>query len=267
MGEPFIAGHAARNGVVAAMLAKRGFTAAPKILEARWGFFNLYSSEGVYDATKVAGKLGNPYTFVSPGALLKKYSCIAPIQVPLEAMQKLVKQEGFAPEDVEWVEDGISPQLYNDSTYPEPKDTVQARYSVWFSIAAGIAYPDLVGIAPYEQERISNPKVRDLLKKVKTYIHPDLAEADRSKSLSVNYLKVRLKDGREFSVRAEKAGGFPGNPMSKAELVAKYRYCAERVLAGSKIDRSIELVDALEKLEDIGELAGVIAPNSSKDGG
>ncbi len=264
MGEPFIAGHAARNGVVAALLARQGFTAAPKILESRWGFFNLYSGEGNYDAARVPRKLGNPYTFVSPGALIKKYGCIAPIQIPFEAMQELVKREAFSPEDLEWVEDGVSPQLHDDAAYPEPENAIQARYSPWFSIAAGIVYPDLVGLAPYEQERIADPRLRGLLKRIRIYVHPELANADRTTSLGVNYLKVRLKDGREFSIRADKAGGFPGNPMSKDELVAKYRYCAGRALSGSEVDRSTELINTLEKLEDIGELVSILGRRKNR---
>jgi 2-methylcitrate dehydratase PrpD len=261
MGEPFIAGNSARNGVVAAVLARQGFTACPTILESRWGFFNVYSTKGIYEPERVARKMGNPYTFVSPGALIKKYGCIAPIQVPLEAMQNLVKRERFVAEEVESIEDGVSPQLKNDDSYPEPADAVQARYSVSYSIAAGVVYPELVGLAPYEEERVRNPRVKELYKKIRLYVHPDLVDMEPSKSLPVNYLKVRLKDGREFSLRAETAGGFPGNPLTKEELVAKYRYCAEKILPGQKIDRSIELIDNLEKLPDVGELVRALDPH------
>ena len=118
-------------------------------------------------------------------------------------------------------------------------------------------YPDLTGLAPYEQERVSDSRVQELMKKIKVYVHPELTEKAPA-SVVIHFLKVRLKDGREFSMRADKAGGVPGNPLSEAELLAKYRDCAQRVLPSSKIDRSIELINALEKLEDISMLTKVL---------
>jgi len=255
MSKPFHAGNAARNGVMASMLAKKGFTADPDILESRYGFFNLYNGEGNYDAGRVARKLGNPYTLISPGCLIKKYACTATFQIPIEAMQELVKRERFTAEDVEWVEDGIHPQQEKISRYDYPQQHLEAKFSERFAIAAGIVYPDLVGLAPYEQARVSDSRVQELMKKVKVYVHPELALTETiSANLVIHFLKVRLKDGREFSMRADKAGGVPGNPLSEAELLAKYRDCAQRVLSPSKVDRSIQLINAFEKLEDMGAL-------------
>ncbi len=257
MSKPFHAGNAARSGVVAAMLAKKGFTADPDILESRGGFFNVFNGEGNYDAARVARKLGNPYTFISPGALIKKYACTATFQIPIEAMQELVKREGFAAEDVEWIEDGIHPMQEGLSRFDYPQKHLEAKFSERFAIAACIVYPDLTGLAPYEQERVSDSRVQELMKKIKVYVHPELTEKAPA-SVVIHFLKVRLKDGREFSMRADKAGGVPGNPLSEAELLAKYRDCAQRVLPSSKIDRSIELINALEKLEDISMLTKVL---------
>src|ERR1700746_633133 len=65
MTKPFHAGRAAENGVVAADMARLGWTAADTILEAPRGFFQ--AAGGGFDPNAIMGKLGKPWTFVSPG--------------------------------------------------------------------------------------------------------------------------------------------------------------------------------------------------------
>ena len=71
MTKPFHAGHAAEAGVVAADLAALGWTASPRILEARHGFFQ--AAGGGFDAAAITGRLGRPWTFSSPGVSIKPY--------------------------------------------------------------------------------------------------------------------------------------------------------------------------------------------------
>src|SRR6266849_8921835 len=71
MSKPFHAGRAAESGVVAADLAEIGWTAADKILEAPRGFF--HAAGGGYDLNAIQNKLGNPWTFRSPGVSIKPF--------------------------------------------------------------------------------------------------------------------------------------------------------------------------------------------------
>src|SRR5215468_8340599 len=69
MTKPFHAGRAAEAGVIAADLVGLGWTATDKILEAPRGFFR--AAGGGYDAEAIAGKLGKPWVFTSPGISIK----------------------------------------------------------------------------------------------------------------------------------------------------------------------------------------------------
>src|SRR5437016_4357422 len=71
MTKPFHAGHAAENGIFAADLAALGWTAAKQILEAQRGFFHAYG--GTYEPSFIQNKLGNPWTFASPGVSIKPF--------------------------------------------------------------------------------------------------------------------------------------------------------------------------------------------------
>ena len=73
MTKPFQAGHAAENGTVAADLAALGWTAAPNILEARFGWFN--AAGGGDAANAIQGRLGAPWSFATPGVSIKPFPC------------------------------------------------------------------------------------------------------------------------------------------------------------------------------------------------
>src|SRR6266403_5141770 len=71
MTKPYQAGHAAESGLVSAEMVALGWTAADQILEADRGFF--HAAGGSYDLAAIMDRLGNPWTFASPGVSLKPY--------------------------------------------------------------------------------------------------------------------------------------------------------------------------------------------------
>ncbi len=63
-----------------------------------------------------------------------------------------------------------------------------------------------------------------------------------------------MNDGRTFTRTVDKVRGSPGNPMTRDELVDKYRGCASRVLTGERVERSIAALENLDQLEAATEL-------------
>jgi 2-methylcitrate dehydratase PrpD len=253
----FHAGFAAKNGVTAAMLAQKGVTAELDILESQYGFLNLFNGEDNHDPIKPE-KLGNPYVLVSPGFGLKKYACCSLVQCPIEGMQELVKREHFVPDDVELIEIGIHPKLKTQiARYDNPANSAEAQFSEQFHAAVGTVYPDIVGFAPYKEEILSDSRVQKLMRRVKVYVHPDLT-TEKPDAVYTHYIKVKLKNGREFAFTKAIVGGDVKKPLTQEEVERKYKDCAGSVLPPSEIEHSVELINTLEKLEDIGILIKVL---------
>ncbi|MES2562683.1 MAG: MmgE/PrpD family protein, partial [Pseudomonadota bacterium] len=57
-----------------------------------------------------------------------------------------------------------------------------------------------------------------------------------------------------FKKQVDSVRGSPGNPMTRDELLAKYRGCASRVLNSEQLERSITALENLEKVATVGEL-------------
>ena len=63
-----------------------------------------------------------------------------------------------------------------------------------------------------------------------------------------------MNDGRTFTKMVEKVRGSPGNPMTRDELVGKYRGCASRVLQGERLEQSVAILETLDKAKAVKEL-------------
>ena len=75
-------------------------------------------------------------------------------------------------------------------------------------------------------------------------------------------VRVVMKDGQEHESRAEQAKGSPFHPLTDEEIKEKYTSCARTLLDPDQINRSIDMVYALEDLPDIRELMEMVCLTS-----
>jgi len=256
MSKPFHAGMAARNGIVAATLAGKGFTADENILESRFGFLPVLGGEGEYDLAAVTKDLGSPFVVVSPGLDIKPYPCCRFTHRCIDAMLHIVAEYHPAPEDVTSVECHTSTFVPRIVTHHRPGTALEGKFSMEYCMARAIIDGDM-RIVQFTEEKVLDPAVQELLKKVR-YVHPPGAE-DRSLAEKV---VVILRDGTQYSHEVLYAKGSPENPLTHEELTTKYRDCAGTVLPPEVKERSLEMVFNIEELGDITELCELITAGS-----
>ncbi len=78
-----------------------------------------------------------------------------------------------------------------------------------------------------------------------------------------NPITVKLKDGKTFENQVNTPRGTPEAPLTLRELSDKYRDCAQRVLSHKQVERSIELLLALENVKNINDLMNVVTEGQS----
>jgi 2-methylcitrate dehydratase PrpD len=100
-------------------------------------------------------------------------------------------------------------------------------------------------------------KVQNLLSRVR-YVHPPEASGYLGMERYREQVTIKLRNGAEYSHEVLESKGRPGNRLTQAELVAKYRDCAARAISRERIDRSLDMLLGLEKLKDIGKLMDVL---------
>ncbi len=254
MTKPFHAGRAAEAGVVAADFAKAGWTATDKILESPRGFFQAHG--GGYDLDALEGKLGAPWNFVEPGISIKPNPSGSLTHPGMTKMLELILKYDIKPEDVASVDVGTNHNMPNALIHHQPKDELQAKFSMEFCMA--ILLLKRRGALPeFTDEVVNREDVREMISRVNFGVHPEAEAAGYDKMTTI--IDINLNDGRTISGRADFGKGSPANPMSYDEVADKFRGCAE--FASWPEDRTenvIAMVRELEQVESVREVTALL---------
>ncbi len=254
--KPFHPGKAAANGLLAAYLAQKGFTSSHRSIEAPRGFAHVTS-----EAPKLARLTeGWAETWQVMYNSYKPFPCGVVIHPANDAVVRLREQHGVRAEDVERLELSVHPLVLELTGKKEPRDGLEAKFSVYHCAAAGLI-DGWVGLAQFKDERVVAPDVIDLRRRVTAVVEPGIHE-DQIR------VKAVLRRGRgavEFFV--EHCLGSKDNPMTNEQLERKFREAAEPVLGAA---RTRELMDAIWGLgvsANAADLPGMMALTALPAGG
>ena len=244
MSKPLQAGQAAETGVVSAELAAMGWNAADDILEAPRGFFQ--AAGGGFDSNAIVGKLGKPWTFVAPGISIKPFPSGSLTHPGMTEMSSLIREHHITADQVELVQVGTNRNMPNALIHHQPKDSLQAKFSMEFCMAALLLYGK-AGLNQFTDEVVNRPAVQDMIRKVHFGVNPIAEAAGYNKMTTI--IDIKLKDGRTIAGRADFGKGSPANPMSYDEVAAKFTDCASFVKWPPAKAKAI--VDMVRHFEDI----------------
>ena len=172
MVKPLHAGMAARNGMMAARLAREGFTASERAIDGPQGYLAAMDSERPAAALVDAlADLGARWEILDTGVTVKLYPSCAATHPPLDMLLDLKRRYGFAAEDVEAIDvevDSMTPRLL---IHERPSTGLEAKFSMPFCAAAALVFGH-PGIATFDVERIRDPRVQRLMPHVTLRANP-----------------------------------------------------------------------------------------------
>jgi 2-methylcitrate dehydratase PrpD len=209
MTKPFHPGGAARAGLMSALLAKQGFTASPRALEAPRGLVQVVSDKRTW--TEVTDALGE--RFEISFNTYKPFACGIVIHPSIDACAQL-RAQGVTPEQVAKIELRVHPLVLELTGKKEPQDGLSGKFSVYHGCAAGFIY-GRAGEEEFSDAVVNDPRVVALRRKVEATVDGAIDEA------AVDATAV-LTDGRRIHVRVDHAIGSLERPLSDAQLEAKF---------------------------------------------
>ena len=254
MVKPLHAGLAAQNGLMAARLAARGFTASADALEGPQGYLAAMDSQHP-SLEHAVSDLGSRWEILETGITVKLYPSCAATHPPIDALLELRRDAGLTPEQVDAIGvdmDSMTPRLL---IHARPRTPLEAKFSMPFCAAAAVVY-GRVGIDTFDAAPTHDPAVAALMPRVTLRVNP---EFDRDAPLSQAEVAVTLKDGRVLRHRADGARGYPGR-ISEDELAAKFAACATRTLAPGDIEPAWAGLRRVDGFPDVCELTALFAP-------
>jgi 2-methylcitrate dehydratase PrpD len=247
MAKPFHPGGAARAGLLSALLAKHGFTASARAIEAPRGYVQVVSTKcDWHEATDELGK-----RFEISFNTYKPFACGIVIHPSIDACVQL-RAKGVRAQDVERIELKVHSLVLELTGKKEPQDGLQGKFSVYHGCAAGLIF-GRAGEGEYDDAIVRREDVTALRRKVVATVDDSIGEAAAD-------VTAVLKDGRREHVFVEHAVGSLENPMTDADLEGKFRTLAEPVIGAARTAKLIAACRALGEAPDVAALAAAGRP-------
>jgi 2-methylcitrate dehydratase PrpD len=246
MTKPLHAGLAARSGVHAALLAARGFTASDAALDGEQGFAVAFDGRTATLESALSA-LGDRWELVEDGPSVKVYPSCAGTHPTIDALLDLRRTVGFGASDVESIDAGVDEVTPTILLYDRPRTGLQAKFSLHYCAAAAVI-DGCVDLDSFDDARVTRAAAQAFLPRVSMRVDRSLDPAlPRLTQVAVT---IHLTDGRTLRETRIGAKGHPDRPVSEAELAAKFRSCAGRVLSATAVDRALEALESLASLAD-----------------
>ena len=251
MVKPLHAGLAARNGIVAAQLARAGLTASHAAIDGRQGLLTAMDSERP-SLDGIADDLGARWEMLDTGITVKLYPSCAGTHPTLDALLDLRRAHAFAADDVEAVEIGVDPIVPTILIHDRPSTGLEGKFSMPFCAAAAVVHGH-VGIATFDPASLQDAAVRAVQSRVRMHVDPAIDSS--ATPLTQSRVSVRLRDGRVLTAAANGARGYPNRPASDEELTAKFMSCASAALT---CERACAAATALRELGTQTDIAALM---------
>jgi 2-methylcitrate dehydratase PrpD len=245
-------GNAPRNGIVAALLAQQGFTAAPRTLEGPRGFAYVMGERP--NLAAIDDGLGTNWECARN--TYKPYPCGVVLHPVIDAFLELRDRHGLAPENIERVTVRGNPLLRQRTDRTHPRSGREAQVSLQHTAAICFIYGS-AGIRQYTDARAADPAVLAFGEKVDVQDDPGVAVESAAVS-------VRTVDGRVLALEVPHALGSLGRPMSDAQIEAKVHDLAEFGNSGCDVNRVIEAAWGIERLDDAATVVRLTVPRPER---
>ena len=246
MCKSFHAGKAAQNGVLAALLAERGFDASQEIIEGKRGFARIYSDVAAPEA--LTADLGGAWLIETNGH--KPYACGVVLHPLIDAVIALRNRVRIDPASVDAIELRLHPLVLAITGVTEPTSGLQSKFS--FRHSAAVALVDgAAGIAQYSDARAADPAVAALRRKV-TAVGDETLRKDEAHAAIV-------AGGARHIVHVAHASGTTDNPMSDAAIEAKFLANATPAIGAERARKACALVWSLDNVPDARSLIALLA--------
>ena len=231
-------GRAAESGVLAAMLAARGYEGPRSILDGKFGILEAFCTRS--EPALLTASLGE---FVEITRLcIKRYACHVTAQAPIEVLRVLMAKHGFGPADIAAMKIVASAKVASHHNERRPADVMLGQYSVPFSLAVA-AWRDPDDPAAFAEDCVHDAGILDLAARI------ELA-AGAAPGWGAD-LSVMLRDGRRVVGKSQSFRGCPETPMSIDEVAAKFRKLTG---AAKRAEALLQSLLDIENVADVGAL-------------
>jgi 2-methylcitrate dehydratase PrpD len=235
-------GFPARNGITAALLIQTGATGVNDVFSGPDNFFAAFGPSA--DPSELVDGLGERYEITRTN--IKKWTVGSPIQAPLDALERILKEHAFTVDQVQYVTVRIAT---SEAKTVDNRD--MPDINLQHMIATMLVDRTVTFRSAHDKARMRDPAILSARAKVHLVRDEDL---EKLYPQLVAIVEVTLKDGTQYSQRVDAVRGTVRNPMTQAEVEAKARELMSSFLGNEQTQRLIDTVLHLERMTDVRQL-------------
>jgi 2-methylcitrate dehydratase PrpD len=247
------AAFANHGGLLAAQLAAAGLGAECAALEGAAGLYGLYYG-GRYDPATLERALGEEWCLLR--IAFKPWPTSGVLHPFIEAALDIAAQHDLAVDDVAQVELSGSPEVLHWFEPVEPRkrpgNGATAANSIFYAVAKALANRR-VTLADFAPEGLHQPEVLALTERMHHTVEDGLGRSA--------VVEVVTRGGERHRRHVDTALGHPSRPMTREQLVAKFRDCAQYAATAvppATLTEVEQLVDALEDVPDVSAIPALL---------
>ena len=244
-------GAAARAGLTAALLARHGFTASDRALEAKRGLMQTFSAK--CDWREIGDQLGTRFEISSN--TYKPFACGVVIHPSIDGCVQLRNAHGLRAEDVERIVLRVHPLVLELTGRTSPRTGLEGKFSVYHACAAGIVFGQ-AGEGEFSDAMVARPDLVALRQRVTASIDPAIGEDAAD-------VTIVCRGGRELHVFVAHAIGSLEHPMSDTDLTRKFHSLVDPVLGGARAEALIAKCAAISSCSSLDALTALARPDRS----
>jgi 2-methylcitrate dehydratase len=241
---------ATQSGVLAALLAAKGYTGPEHILDGKEGLVQCLGPE--WKLNILTDGLGDSWRIAQCG--MKAFPTEALTHTPISAVLALVKDHDLKPDHIAKVHIRTTARgadILSDPSKYDPHTKETADHSLPYVIAAAVAERQVTPLQ-FTQDKIMDPVIRAQLRKVQVVADPEIEKS--FPALQRVIVRIHTIDGREFTTQLDYPKGDPRNPLSDKEVEEKFEALAGQVMSLEARRRAMDAIWNLEKQPSVSEL-------------
>jgi 2-methylcitrate dehydratase PrpD len=255
MGKAFHPGRSAQNGYAAALLAREGFTAGERGIEAPRGFAHVMAASR--NLSKITARLGVDFDLREN--TYKPFPCGIVNHPTIDGAIRLHREERLDASAIVAVRLRVAPLVLDLCNQQDITLGLQGKFSVYHGAAVGLVRGK-AGLREYTDEAVNDPEIRRVREATTAVGDPSIGE-DQS------HVEVELADGRRLSRFVEQSPGNIHRPLSDSQLEEKFRDQAVLVLPAATVESLIESCWRIDELDDVGALVAMSVPEVTSAAG
>ena len=245
-------GRAAQAGVLAAQLSAKNFTGIQNIVEADYGGF-LSSFSGKNDFTRSTRNLYKEWECMNTG--IKPYASVTSIHTALDCLKNIMEKNNISVKNIKNIKAKISHPTYVHCAWNYKNHNItSAQMNIYYGLAL-IALEGELFVNQFSKDKISNPEILNFMKKITAEVDPKI-ESLGHEFRHMASIELTTNDNKKFSHTEKYRKGSPENPLTKDQIISKFKTLVAYSYDDTKINtikekiENIELSNRIENLID-----------------